>query len=85
MDTLIGAVAAKYVPPLSDNQPELLSRILQCVQEHFCEHDFNVSRAADLLGLSVAYLSKYFKRQTRRESAELSQQPAHRLCQEADG
>lgn len=64
MDTLIGAVAAKYVPPLSDNQPELLSRILQCVQEHFCEHDFNVSRAADLLGLSVAYLSKYFKRQT---------------------
>lgn len=22
MDTLIGAVAAKYVPPLSDNQPE---------------------------------------------------------------
>lgn len=64
MDTLIGAVAAKYVLPLSDNQPELLSRILQCVQEHFCEHDFNVSRAADLLGLSVAYLSKYFKRQT---------------------
>lgn len=64
MDTLIGAVAAKYVPPLSDNQPELLSRILQCVQEHFCEHDFNVSRAADLLGLSVAYLSKYFKQQT---------------------
>lgn len=64
MDTLIGAVAAKYVPPMSDNQPELLSRILQCVQEHFCEHDFNVSRAADLLGLSVAYLSKYFKRQT---------------------
>lgn len=64
MDTLIGAVAAKYARPLSDDQPELLSRILKCVQEHFCEHDFNVSRAADLLGLSVAYLSKYFKQQT---------------------
>lgn len=64
MDTLIGAVAAKYASPAETDQPELLSRILQCVQEHFCEHDFNVSRAADLLGLSVAYLSKYFKRQT---------------------
>ncbi len=64
METLIGAVAAKYASPVKPNQPELLPRILQCVQEHFCEHDFNVSRAADLLGVSVAYLSKYFKQQT---------------------
>lgn len=64
MDTLIGAVAVKYTSPAETDQPELLSRILQCVQDHFCEHDFNVSRAADLLGLSVAYLSKYFKQQT---------------------
>lgn len=64
MDTLIGAVAVKYTSPAEIDQPELLSRILQCVQDHFCEHDFNVSRAADLLGLSVAYLSKYFKQQT---------------------
>jgi two-component system response regulator YesN len=58
MDTLIGAVAVKYTSSAETDQPELLSRILQCVQ------DFNVSRAADLLGLSVAYLSKYFKQQT---------------------
>lgn len=64
MDTLIGAMAVKYTSPAETDQPELLSRILQCVQDHFCEHDFNVSRAADLLGLSVAYLSKYFKQQT---------------------
>ena len=64
MDTLIGAVAVKYTSSAETDQPELLSRILQCVQDHFCEHDFNVSRAADLLGLSVAYLSKYFKQQT---------------------
>ena len=57
-------MAIKYTSSAETDQPELLSRILQCVQDHFCEHDFNVSRAADLLGLSVAYLSKYFKQQT---------------------
>ena len=34
MDTLIGAVAVKYTSPAEIDQPELLSRILQCVQDH---------------------------------------------------
>lgn len=35
MDTLIGAVAIKYTSSAETDQPELLSRILQCVQDHF--------------------------------------------------
>ena len=63
-ETLLGAAAAKYVPAPQAAQPDFLARITQCVQQHFREHDFNVSRMADLLGVSVPYLSKYFKEHT---------------------
>lgn len=40
-----------------------LDRILQCVDAHYRETDFNVSKAADYLNMNVAYLSKLFKQQ----------------------
>lgn len=64
MSVLLRAIAAKYVPAEEEPQSKLLDRTLECVHAHFREHDFNVSRAADLLNVSVAYLSKYFKQQT---------------------
>lgn len=38
-----------------------LEEVFACVERHFTECDFNVSRAAELLDVSVAYLSKSFK------------------------
>lgn len=63
-ETLLKAAADKYLPPPEEAQPDFLDRITQCVRQHFREHDFNVSRMADLLGVSVPYLSKYFKEHT---------------------
>ena len=37
---------------------------MQCVNEHYRDLDFNVSRAAEYLGMSVPYLSNLFKQQT---------------------
>lgn len=62
--TLLEAVASKYRPLPEEAQPDFLDRITRCVRRHFREHDFNVSRMADLLGVSVPYLSKYFKEHT---------------------
>lgn len=64
MQTLLLAVAAHYPSAPKERQADLLTRIMQCLQAHFTEHDFNVSRMADMLGVSVAYLSKYFKEHT---------------------
>ncbi len=41
-----------------------MERILQCVNAHYRDLDFNVSRAAEYLGMSVPYLSNLFKQQT---------------------
>lgn len=41
-----------------------MERIMQCVNEHYRDLDFNVSRAAEYLGMSVPYLSNLFKQQT---------------------
>lgn len=41
-----------------------IDRIIQCVEAHFREPDFNVSRAAAYLDMNSAYLSSYFKSQT---------------------
>lgn len=41
-----------------------MDRIMQCVNEHYRDLDFNVSRAAECLGMSVPYLSNLFKQQT---------------------
>ena len=38
-----------------------LEDIFKCVDQHFMQSDFNVSRAAELLDVSVAYLSRCFK------------------------
>lgn len=40
-----------------------MQRIIQCVNEHYRETDFNVSRAAELLDMRVTYLSNLFKKQ----------------------
>lgn len=61
LDTLLIAAAAKYEQPAEVPQSDLIDRCIACVREHFREHDFNVSRMADLLGVSVPYLSRYFK------------------------
>ena len=41
-----------------------LDRLMQCVNEHYRDTDFNVSRAAEYLGMNVSYLSNLFKQQT---------------------
>lgn len=41
-----------------------VERIMNCVEEHFRECDFNVSRAAEYLGMNMTYLSRYFKEHT---------------------
>ncbi len=40
---------------------QTIDRILQCVNEHYRDTDFNVSKAAEYLGISVPYLSNLFK------------------------
>ena len=42
-----------------------MERIMQCVNEHYRDLDFNVSRAAEYLGMSVPYLSNLFKTANR--------------------
>lgn len=64
LKTLSAAAAAKYVRPAPSEEDTFLNEITRCVNEHFLEHDFNVSRMADLLGVNVTYLSKYFKSHT---------------------
>lgn len=54
--------SARGAATQSREQP--IDRIMACVEEHYRESDFNVSRAAELLGFSVPYLSNLFKRQT---------------------
>lgn len=41
-----------------------IDRTIRCVEEHFREGDFNVSKAADYLGMNVTYLSRLFKTHT---------------------
>lgn len=41
-----------------------VERIMNCVEEHFRECDFNVSRAAEYLDMNMTYLSRYFKEHT---------------------
>ena len=41
-----------------------LEKITDCVNQHFSECDFNVSKTAEYLGCNVPYLSKYFKEKT---------------------
>lgn len=41
-----------------------VERIMNCVEEHFRECDFNVSRAAEYLEMNMTYLSRYFKEHT---------------------
>ena len=47
--------------PADRNLP--MQRVIQCVNEHYREMDFNVSRAAELLDMRVTYLSNLFKKQ----------------------
>ena len=61
VETLLMAIAGKYTLRVDETKTDLLESCIACVREHFREHDFNVSRMADLLGVSVPYLSKYFK------------------------
>ena len=56
------ACAAKRAATSEKEQP--LDRVVQCVNEHYRELDFNVSKAAELLGMNMAYVSKLFKQQT---------------------
>lgn len=41
-----------------------VEKITDCVEEHYRECDFNVSKAAEYLDMNVAYLSRYFKEHT---------------------
>lgn len=41
-----------------------VEKIMRCVEEHFKESDFNVTKAAEYLGMNVTYLSKLFKTHT---------------------
>lgn len=47
---------------VSKNLP--VERIMNCVEEHFREYDFNVSKAAEYLNMNMTYLSRYFKEHT---------------------
>ncbi len=41
-----------------------VEKITDCVEEHFREYDFNVSKAAEYLDMNVTYLSRSFKEHT---------------------
>lgn len=58
------AACAQWHSTAAAAKEQPLDRILQCVNEHYRETDFNVSKAADYLAMNVAYLSKLFKQQT---------------------
>lgn len=49
---------------VSNGKEQTLDRIMLCINDHYRETDFNVSKAAEYLGLSVPYLSNLFKQQT---------------------
>lgn len=58
--TACGAYSERKAPQSGQN----IDRIIQCVEAHFREPDFNVSRAAAYLDMNSAYLSSCFKSQT---------------------
>ena len=41
-----------------------VEKIMDCVDAHFREYDFNVSKAAEYLGMNMTYLSRFFKEHT---------------------
>lgn len=48
----------------SPGKEQPMDRIMQCVNEHYRDLDFNVSKAAEYLSMSVSHLSTLFKQQT---------------------
>lgn len=46
------------------NKLSLHDEIISCVNQHFCESDFNVSKVAEYLSMNISYISKYFKDNT---------------------
>lgn len=60
--TAAACVDCRRAAAPAKDQP--VDRIMQCVNEHYRDLDFNVSKVAEYLGMNVAYLSKLFKQQT---------------------
>lgn len=49
--------------PSGRAKPQPIERVVECVNQHYREPDFNVSKAAEYLQVSVPYLSNLFKQQ----------------------
>lgn len=61
---LLDAVCRCFKPEESDRTQVLIQSIRKCVEEHYTEVDFNVTRLAELLNMNLSYLSKCFKAST---------------------
>ena len=50
--------------PEEETEQPLIREIIQCVDAHYSEVDFNATQLADYLGKNLSYLSKIFKNTT---------------------
>lgn len=59
--SLLSLAGECFSPATAESEQPLAEEIIRCVEEHYAEYDFNVTRLAGLLSMNMSYLSKYFK------------------------
>lgn len=60
----VAFICSRYKEKSTDTRNIQIEKIMDCVEEHFRECDFNVSKAAECLNMNMTYLSRYFKEHT---------------------
>ena len=61
---LLDAVQLVAAGHAKERSSTLMDRIIACIDAHFSEMDFNVSRLAELMDMNMSYLSQYFREQS---------------------
>lgn len=47
-----------------DRESTLMDRLISCIDSHYTESDFNVSKLAELMDMNMSYLSQHFREQS---------------------
>ncbi len=61
---LLEAVQMVSAEHARERSSTLMDRIIACIDAHYSEMDFNVSRLSELLDMNMSYLSQYFREQS---------------------
>lgn len=61
---LLEAVQMVSVEHARERSSTLMDRIIACIDTHYSEKDFNVSKLAELMNMNMSYLSQYFREQS---------------------